>query len=33
MVRFNTLAFMLILLLGAFLRVWRLDENGFGTEY
>ena len=33
MVRFNTLAFIAILLLGAFLRGWRLDENGFGTEY
>lgn len=31
--RFNTLAFIATLLLGAFLRVWRLDENGFGTEY
>jgi len=33
MVRFNTLAFIAILLLGAFLRLWRLDANGFGTEY
>lgn len=33
MVRFNTLAFIAILLLGAGLRVWRLEANGFGTEY
>ncbi|MGE3647201.1 MAG: glycosyltransferase family 39 protein [Reyranellaceae bacterium] len=31
--RFNTLALIAILLLGAFLRVWRLDANGYGTEY
>lgn len=33
MMRLNTLAFVAILLLGAFLRVWRLDANGYGTEY
>ncbi len=33
MMRLNTLAFIAILLLGAALRVWRLDANGYGTEY
>lgn len=33
MVRLDTLAFVATLLLGAFLRVWRLDANGYGTEY
>jgi len=32
-VRLNTLAFIAILLLGVALRVWRLDANGYGTEY
>ncbi len=33
MLRLNTLAFIAIMLLGAALRLWRLDANGFGTEY
>lgn len=33
MARFNSWAFGAILLLGAALRLWRLDANGFGTEY
>jgi 4-amino-4-deoxy-L-arabinose transferase-like glycosyltransferase len=33
MARFKTLTFIAILALGAFLRVWRLDANGYGTEY